>query len=141
LSITLQSVTWIVPTVQSVHILLIAAVMSSLLLIDLRLLGRRRGNTDSVTRYLRTVWIALPGLALSGALLIIAEPARELTNPAFYTKMLLLGCAAATTWGVARHGGRRSSAGFVGRCGAALSLALWVGVVVAGRWIAYAQVQ
>ena len=36
---TIQTVLWIVPTIQSIHILAIAALMGSALMIDARLLG------------------------------------------------------------------------------------------------------
>ena len=39
LSLTIQNVTWIIPAVQTIHILCVAAVFSSVLMVDLRLLG------------------------------------------------------------------------------------------------------
>jgi len=59
--------------------------------------------------------------------MIIGEPARSLANPVFQLKMLLLLAAIAVT--VALHKESRIIA--------ILSLSLWVGIVFAGRWIAY----
>ena len=36
---TIQNVEWIIPAVQSVHIIAIAIVMSSMIMVDLRLMG------------------------------------------------------------------------------------------------------
>ena len=142
LSVALGSIEWIVPVVQTLHILLIAVVASSALLLDLRLLGagsQRQSLAQAADRFLPALWWALPGLALTGAILIIAEPERELTNPAFGAKMALLVVAIAVTLWFRRRlsgtGWSQSGARLVGIA----SLLLWVGIVVAGRWIAYAQ--
>jgi hypothetical protein len=81
---TLQTVSWIVPAVQTVHILAVAAVVSSALMVDLRLLGVN-GMDQSLSgvarRFLPFVWWPLPILLVSGAILITAEPARSLETP------------------------------------------------------------
>ncbi|MGC1643056.1 MAG: hypothetical protein WA781_20845, partial [Pseudolabrys sp.] len=83
LSQAIQVTKWVVPTVQTVHILAIAAVASSALMIDLRLIGvfwadRPMRNVSS--RFLPFVWWPLLILFVTGALMIIAEPARSLKN-------------------------------------------------------------
>mgnify|MGYP003346826271 CR=1 FL=1 len=70
LSQTIQSVKWVVPAVQTVHILAIAAVMSSILMINLRLLGI--SGTDQTiarisNRFGPVIWGALILLLLTGA--------------------------------------------------------------------------
>jgi hypothetical protein len=76
--------------------------------------------------------------------LITGEPTRSLENPAFQTKMVLLILAMITTLGLQLPTfkdpaywelttGHRVSA----RVLAVISLLLWVGIVFAGRWIAY----
>jgi hypothetical protein len=76
--------------------------------------------------------------------MISAEPARALQNPAFQLKMLLLvlvvGLCVAIGRPLRRDGGYWSrSAGRRGLVAvlAVTSLLLWVGIVFAGRWIAY----
>ena len=146
---TLQTVGWIIPAVQTIHILAVAAVVTSALMIDLRLLGvnRMRQSLAGVARrFLPFVWWPLPILLLSGALLIIAEPARALENPVFVLKMALVVAAAGITlacqiplyrdpqfWEVSTT--RRS----VARLIAVVSIPVWVAIICAGRWIAYAQ--
>ena len=115
-SVAIQSTSWIVPAVQTVHILAIAAVMSSALMIALR----------GESRFRPVIWWALPVLLATGVVMIVGEPARSLANPVFQIKMLLL--LGAITVTVALR--KLPAAGVV-------SLALWVGIVFAGRWIAY----
>jgi hypothetical protein len=150
LSQKIQTAEWIIPATQCVHIVAVAAVVTSALMLDLRLFGVRWQNQTLayVThRFAPVIWWALPVLLASGAVLIIAEPARALRNPVFLLKMALLLGAVLTTlacqlplrknagfWELSR--GRRRAAQIL----AAISLPFWVGIVFAGRWIAYVQV-
>src|SRR3981189_2592131 len=93
LSQWMQVTNWVVPTVQTVHILAIAVVASSALMIDLRLIGvfwADRPLKDVSARFLPLVWWPLLVLLATGAIMIIGEPARSLKNPAFQLKMALL---------------------------------------------------
>jgi len=147
LSQTIQSAGWIVPTVQTVHILSIAAVMSSVLMIDLRLigiLGRDQPLARVSERFRPVIWWTLPILLATGIIMIIGEPARSLESPVFQLKMALLVAAIIVTLSYQVPLGRDPSFWdlSIGRRGAAriiavLSLLLWVGIVFAGRWIAY----
>jgi hypothetical protein len=79
LSQWMQVTNWVVPTVQTVHILAIAVVASSVLMIDLRLIGMfwaDRPLKDVSSRFLPPVWWSLPVLLVTGAIMIISEPAR-----------------------------------------------------------------
>jgi hypothetical protein len=147
LSVWLQEQAWVVPTVQTVHILSVATVFSSAVFVALRLLNisaRDLPASQVAGRFLPLIWWTLPVLLLSGSVLIVAEPARSLQNPAFYLKMgLLLGASLLT---LAYQLPLRSRGDFWERSGvcvattkliAVLSLALWTGVIVAGRFIAY----
>ena len=149
-SMLLQNVSWIIPAVQCVHIVCIPIVMGSVGLIDLRLLGIT-GHSQSISnltgRLLPWVWISLIILLVTGALLAIAEPVRSLTNPAFQAKMLRIVIVGALTlffqsmvrgdvafWELTPA--RRTTA----KMTAIVSLLLWIGIVFAGRWIAYMDV-
>jgi hypothetical protein len=145
----IQTVGWIIPAVQTAHILAVAAVVTSALMIDLRLLGIR-GTEQPIAaiarRFLPFIWWPLPILLATGAILIIAEPARALENPVFILKMGLLLAAAGITlacqiplqrnpafWEISA--GRKR----VARLIAVASMPLWVAIICAGRWIAYVQ--
>jgi hypothetical protein len=142
---TIQSTAWIVPTVQTVHILAVATVLGSALMLNLRLaglVGLDQPLERHSARFLPVIWWTLPVLLLTGVIMIIGEPARSLKNPIFQLKMgLLVAVLGVTAFHALRlkRGGDRLAAG--GR-GAALliaipALALWSGIVFAGRWIAY----
>jgi len=147
LSQAIQSTAWIVPAVQTVHILAIATVIGAVLMLNLRLLGLL-GRDQTVqrfsARFLPVIWWVLPVLAVTGAIMIIGEPARSLKNPFFQLKMSLLVAALMVTafyqYRLAR-GAPRFKAAAGGRSAALLIaipwLALWTGIVFAGRWIAY----
>jgi hypothetical protein len=136
------------PIVQTVHLLSIAAVMGSSVLIDLKVLGLAlpsQGTGELVRRLMPWTWCALPLLALSGLVFVLARPASYFVNPIFRLKFSMLVPAIilavvfqratstdADFW--ERSRGRRASARVI----AAFSLVLWIGVVLAGRWIAYA---
>jgi hypothetical protein len=147
LSQAIQVTKWIVPTVQTVHILAIAVVAGSVLMINLRLIGAF--GTDQAlksvaSRYLPFVWWPLLILLATGAVMIVGEPPRSLKSPAFQIKMALLVAALLVT-GLFQlllkrdptfgdpGGGRRGAATAL----AVLSMLLWTGIIFAGRWIAY----
>jgi hypothetical protein len=141
---TIQSTPWIVPAVQTVHILAIATVLGAVVMLDLRLL-RLTAVDQSVERqaqrFLPVIWSALPVLLLTGIIMIIGEPARSLKNPIFQLKMALLVAAVAVTAThqllVAGQKLTRPNARSAALWIAIPSLALWTAIVFAGRWIAY----
>jgi len=147
LSVTIQTVPWVIPATQTIHILCVALVMAAVFVVDLRILGvlgRAQSLAALSNRYLTWIWFLLPLLLLSGAVLIIGEPARSLLNPVFGAKMLLLVLAALLTLSIQRP--LRYAAVFweasplrrtTVRGIAVLSLVAWACIVFAGRWIAY----
>lgn len=134
---------WIVPVVQIVHILAVAAVLVSVLIINLRVLGvLDTGQPLAVTldRYLRPTGIGVLILAGSGFLLIAGEPTRAIFRTVFWVKMAFILAAFALTrshrLALAPAGGPTGVTPL--RKGiAVVALLLWVSVIVAGRWIAY----
>jgi hypothetical protein len=143
LSAGVQNVGWIIPASQIVHILCLAAVLFSALSIDLRVLGvgaRRTSVAGMAAHFLPWIWTAVPLMAVTGAILIIGEPRRDLLNPAFQTKMLLLICALAATLGIQSiaRGATTDRPGWPLRALAVVSLAFWFAIAVCGRLIAYA---
>ena len=147
LSLMIQNVSWIIPTVQTIHIVCIAIVISSVFMMDLRLLniaGRGQPTASYAARFLPWIWITLPILLASGSILIIGEPARSLENSAFQLKMALLIGAIIVTLILHRPIGKEPAYWELtgnhkawAKVIAVVSLCLWVGIVFAGRWIAY----
>jgi uncharacterized membrane protein len=149
LSQQIQINEWVIPATQTVHIVAVAAVVTSALMIDLRLFGLtwQDQSVAAVTRrFVPFIWWALPLLLATGLVLVIAEPVRALQNPVFYLKMSLLLAAICIT--LACQVPMRNNSGYWeasqrrrrgGQALAALSLPFWIGIVFAGRWIAYVQ--
>jgi hypothetical protein len=146
ISQTLQTVAWLIPTIQSIHILALALVFTSAAVVDLRILGvagRGQQLERMTARFLPWVGWGVLALAATGLLLMIAEPKRALLNPYFQIKMAALLLVGSITWAIAAlAAGKTPHWDAVRRFGAdkpiaILSLALWVGIVVLGRWIAY----
>ena len=142
----LQTTEWVIPSVQTVHILAIGMLMASMLMLNLRLLGVAFADQPLAriaARFLPGIWWSLPVLLISGALMITAEPARALQNTAFQAKMLLLLMAIGLTLTTQHRIDTNSwgEAARTRRIGVALvSMAIWVGILFAGRWIAYIRV-
>jgi hypothetical protein len=142
---TIQTVPWIVPTVQVFHILSIAVVAASALMIALRLLGAYSIDQPGqrvAKRFLPLVWWPILILLATGLIMIVGEPGRSLKNPAFQLKMALLAGALIVTLLCQRRLRRAPAAGAAGtgvlaRPLAILSLLLWAAIIFAGRWIAY----
>jgi hypothetical protein len=146
-SAVIQNVSWIIPLVQTIHILAISIVLSSVAMLDLRLLGlagKRVTISGMAERFLPWIWGALAVLALTGMILITGEPDRSLLNPAFQIKMVLVVSAIIVTlifqrtvrrnaafWDLSPA--RRRSA----RLTALISLAIWLAIAICGRLIAY----
>jgi len=149
LSHIIQTTKWVIPALQTVHILSVAVVFSSAILVDLRLwrlLNRDVPLPEVARRFLPTIWPVLLVLLITGSLLIIGEPKRSLLNSAFYLKMALLAVAIVLTawlqWSLSsspnfwdKNRGRRMA----GQLTATLSILVWCGILFAGRWIAYTQ--
>lgn len=145
----LRNVPGLPPIMQAIHIVSIAAVIASAVFVALRALGLAlpSQNLREMTRRLMPwTWWAVLVLAASGSILILARPYRYFSNPVFGWKMGFLAGALLLTFVMVRQIKRDfsvsapSSATTVPlKLLAAAVLALWILVVLAGRWIAYAE--
>ncbi|MDT8429477.1 MAG: DUF6644 family protein [Pseudomonadales bacterium] len=143
----LRSAAFVPPLLQTIHLLSIAAIMGSIVLIDLRALGLAVPSqrlTEMMRRLFPWTWSALLVLLLSGLPFVLARPLRYFNNPVFLIKFALLIPAVLLALLVYRLETARSGFWEYGqqrmilfRTVAVLSLILWLGVALAGRWIAY----
>lgn len=140
-SIAIQSKTWAIPAIQTVHILGLALVITAALVLALRYAGAgltAEALPQVARRFSRLIWWLLLVVAVSGTLLIVAEPGRTITNPVFYTKMILLAVAILITLWLAASARRVDEhPGPLHKAGAAVSMLLWVAIIFCGRFIAY----
>jgi hypothetical protein len=140
---TIQSVSWLIPLIQSIHIVTIGIVFVSSLMIALRVLGRMRADepfADVWNRFAPWMWTGLAIMAVTGLTLVIGEPVREFTAVSFWVKMTLLAIGVTGT-ALLGHSLKpvaidaKFSAG--ARTGAAALVVLWLTVIFLGRAIAY----
>jgi hypothetical protein len=86
---TLQNVPGFPPIIQTVHILGIAVVMGSIVLLNLRILGLAipsQSITEITGRVMPWFWIALASNFISGAFFVFGRPLRYFNNPVFLWK-------------------------------------------------------
>jgi len=139
--------TWlIIPVSQCIHIIAVAIVMMSVALLNLRLLEvpvSQQSFAQLVRHLMPWIWTALAVLLVTGTIQTIAEPGRQLLNIGFRTKMVLLFFSVLITfyyqnsvkkdpdyWSRPEH---RNLAYVL----ASVSIVFWIGIVSAGRLIAY----
>lgn len=146
LSQSIQSIFWVIPTIQTVHILAIAVLTGSAIMMNMKLVGvtaREDSYSAVFDRYAPWMKWAIIVLAISGSLLIIGEPERVLFNWSFWVKMafVLTGILLLI---LARRQIRRLPVTPGAQVPATLRLVggfaiiVWVHVIILGRWIAYA---
>ena len=149
LSHMIQTTKWIIPALQTIHILSVAVLFSAAILVDLRiwrLMQRDVPLVEVARRFLPAIWPVVLVLLITGSLLIIGEPRRSLINSTFYLKMTLLVVALSLTawlqWSLSRSPNsweQDRPRRVAGRLAATVSILVWCGVLFAGRWIAYTQ--
>ena len=140
---TMQNVEWMVPAFQTVHILAIAIVFSSSLVVALRAV-HVSGIDWSPARWGQRlngwIWTGLVVLLLSGSVLIVGEPGRSLLNWVFQVKMVLVLTAVVVALVLThrlKHLNPPERTTIVERLLAVVLVLLWMCVISAGRWIAY----
>jgi len=134
----LRAHVWAYPALEVVHIVGIALLLGNLVALEIRVWGGAAALPVKALARL-SLGIALTGFALaaaSGLLMFATQPAELLGNRSFVLKMGLLtaaGCNAA--W---FHGrGSLEKLDPMARIQMLVSTAIWLGVVICGRWIAY----
>jgi hypothetical protein len=133
--------------IESVHVLAITLLFGTIAVLDLRMLGviLRQISVSSVARgVLPLTWSGLAVSVVSGFLLFWAEAEKMYANPSFRAKLVLLALAAInalvfhrTIYRSAHEWERQHMSPWRARATAIASLALWSGVIIAGRAIAY----
>lgn len=144
-SVTIQSVQWVIPLLQSIHILMIGVVFVSILMIALRVLGRVRADETFEAvwrRFSPWMWCGLVVMALTGLVLIVGEPVREVTALSFWLKMTLIAAVVICTIVFARTvkpaaGAADPSFSFATKAAVVAALVVWIAIVFLGRAIAY----
>lgn len=136
-----RSRVWVFPVIESTHLVALAILAGSVLVVDLRVLGRGIVALPpaALARAVRP-WFqgSVIVLIASGLLLWASEAARCYASPPFWAKIALL--IAAVTFAATVHrrvvevdDGASARAGVV----SLVSIALWAAVAIAGRAISF----
>jgi hypothetical protein len=111
--------------------------------IDLRILGLARGiSLRAMVGLLPLLWLAFALNAISGTLLLIAYPTKALTNPWFYVKLGLIALGVGLVYRIGATvlrapDAEQKPASRNAKALALASLATWVALIFAGRFLAY----
>jgi hypothetical protein len=138
---------WVIPTIQSIHIAGIGVVLASVFMVDLRILGwagMDQTLRETTNRFGPWLTGALCMLLATGVLMVIGEPVRELVTVSFWLKMFLLAVgisiAAAFQISLRKHEehwedaiGNRASIKWL----AIMTFLIWIAIIILGRLIAY----
>lgn len=141
----IREIPWMYAAFETTHYIGLAMLVGGIMLIDLRLLGfAPRLPLPPILGLLPWVWAGFVTNVVTGTLMFVYGATSFGTNRMFWLKMTLMALAGLNalvfTLAVARSGGHWIAAGQApGRIKivATLSLALWLGVMTAGRWMAY----
>ena len=137
----IRGTTWEFPLIETIHILALAVLLGSILMIDLRLLGvLHRIPVSKMQRELGTyINVSLVIILITGVLLFLSEASKAYGNAAFLPKITLLALAMIYHYTVHRKAGLSESPSGPawGKVAALISIGLWFGVGVAGRAIGF----
>jgi hypothetical protein len=137
-----------IPALQTIHTLAVAMLLMSVLMITLRVFmvaGQGRTLAQTLHRFLPWIWWCLLVLFITGWLLAIGEPPRDMTNPAFWTKMVVVPIAVLITLGIQTTMTKNlvsweaaaTHRGVIAQVLSVLFILLWLVIMALGRWIAY----
>jgi uncharacterized membrane protein len=121
---------WLFPVVQSVHLVGLALLVGTIVLVDLRLLGSRLRREEASRLAAELAPWTRAGIiivGITGPLMFWSDIPRYVNNPAFLIKMGLLLLAVTHHFTTYR---------WMSKLTAVVSLILWSSVVLAGRAIA-----
>lgn len=146
-SIALHESLYMYPLLESAHVLTLGLFVGTAVMLDLRLLGltlRRVPVSEVLARLLPWTTAGFAIMVVTGSLLFYAIPVRTYQSIFFRIKVVMLLLAVLNVWifhrRVQRTMGEWDLAPVTprgARVAAAVSLALWAGIIVAGRMIAY----
>ena len=138
---------WMIPTIQSIHIAGIGIVLASVFMMDLRILGlagKDQTLRQTTTRFAPWLMWALVALLITGVLMVIGEPVRELVTVSFWLKMFLIAVGtlvAAVFLKMLKRNDQHWEDAMTKRLSVKLmaifTFLVWLAVIVLGRLIAY----
>jgi hypothetical protein len=136
---TIRESTWLFPAIEATHLLALALLGGSVLIVGLSILGLGLKSLPaeiykSSRPYMNAAVIAL---LITGILLGVSEPVKLYGRQAFWVKMISLVIAVGLTYFAFNPLIRRGSNGPGIRTVTCLTMASWLMVAMAGRWIGF----
>jgi hypothetical protein len=135
------------PLLESVHVMALAVLFGTIAVVDLRILGlasRGRSFHQVANDAIKWTWIGFVVVAITGALMFMTNARVYADNGFFRAKLILLAFAGMNmtyfevTAGRHAHRWDNDPSGPIGaKVAAALSLVLWVSVIVMGRAVGF----
>lgn len=135
------------PMLEAVHVMGLAVVFGTVTVVDLRLLGiasSHRPFNKVAGDTLKWTWIAFVLVAITGALMFTTNARVYADNTFFRIKLVLLALAGLNMLGFhliaersAHHWNEDPAAPLLGKTFAAISIALWIGIIFMGRLIGF----
>jgi hypothetical protein len=139
---TIRESLWLFPVIEAVHLLGLAVIGGTVLLVDLRLLGWGLRQPVREIAHDAQPWFlaSLVVMLVTGVSLFLSESVKCYYSQAFWVKMTCLPLAIAFTLTIKARVVRREDRDIrpvVGKLVALVSLALWFAVGAGGRWIGF----
>jgi hypothetical protein len=131
------------PIIVTLHNIGMAFLAGGSVVIDLRIIGfAPTMPLKPMGRFVPLLWLAFALNAVTGILLLIAYPTKALTNPLFYIKLSLVALAVGLVYRIATDILRASEVdqkplAAKAKVLAIASLATWIALIAAGRYLAY----
>lgn len=140
-SLAMATSPWVVPTMQSLHILALAIIFTSVLVIAGRIHGFVWADISlkqTAARFSPWAFGALAVLVCTGIILILAEPVREILALSFWIKMVLLAASIVIAMRfIKKMKANDSEITPAMRRMAIVTIVLLVAIIFLGRFIAY----
>jgi hypothetical protein len=138
----IKQATWVFAIVETIHIMVLAVLLGTVFVIDLRLLGvgmKRRSPATLARDLAPWTWTSIVLMVITGIMLYMSEAVRLSQSGPFFFKILFLLSAFVVQFTLIRTVTRPGmpEGATLGKVAACLSLFFWFGVAFAGRAIAF----
>jgi putative copper export protein len=140
-SLAMATSPWVVPTMQSLHIMAIAIIFTSVLVVAGRIYGLIWADVSiqqTASRFTPWAFGALAVLVCTGIVLVLAEPVREILALSFWLKMVLLAASIVIALRfIKKMKANETEATPAMRRAAVATIVLLICIVFLGRFIGY----
>ena len=138
---------WLFPNIETLHVLSLAVVFGSIVMVDLRLIGltsRNSAVSKLSAEVLPYTWVAFFCAAVTGTLMFLSKAHVYFYNLQFQLKMLCMALAG-LNMAIFHFGANRHIADWdqtlppppPARVAGTFSIMLWLAVIFFGRWVGF----